>query len=200
MWKFFMFLGILSFVLFSVALARVQQRATKQAIIEPKQPIYAYTANTLAGEALDFEKFRGKPLLIVNVASKCGYTPQYEDLQKLHEQFGDQINIVGFPANNFGRQEPGSDSQIAEFCQVNYGVTFQMMSKIQVKGSEMHPVYQWLSNPELNGWNAEQPSWNFCKYLIDAEGRLVGFYKSGVKPLSDEFLNTIKALESDQNE
>ena len=194
MWKFFLLLGILGLTLFGVALARVQQKSSTQQAIEPKQPIYDLTAETLTGETIALEKFKGKPMLIVNVASKCGYTPQYADLQKLHERYGDRINIVGFPANNFGRQEPGSDAQIAEFCQVNYGVTFQMMSKISVKGKDIHPVYQWLTDPAKNGWNSDGPSWNFCKYLIDSDGKLVGFYKSGVKPLSPEITNTIEEM------
>ncbi|MCF7840974.1 MAG: glutathione peroxidase [Candidatus Marinimicrobia bacterium] len=200
MWKFLLFTAVLGLVLFGVAFARVQQRSVTKHGVQPKQTLYDLTAETIGGKALSLETFRGKPLLIVNVASKCGYTPQYADLQKLHEQYGELVTILGFPANDFGRQEPGSDEEIAEFCQVNYGVTFQMMSKVHVKGKEIHPVYHWLTDPELNGWNQAEPSWNFCKYLIDADGRLVGFYKSGVKPLSDELLSAIKSLDSNEDE
>jgi glutathione peroxidase len=125
----------------------------------------------------------------VNTASRCGYTPQYEDLQKLHELYSEDLTILGFPSNNFMGQEPGTNEEIVAFCKKNYGVTFQMFSKIDVKGKQQHPVYQWLSTKELNGWNDKSPSWNFCKYLIDEEGNLVKFLKSGHDPLSEEIID-----------
>lgn len=139
--------------------------------------IYDFKVNSLEGESIDFAKYKGKTLLIVNTASKCGYTPQYADLQKLHEQYGDRVTILGFPANNFGAQEPGTNTQIAEFCEKNYGVSFQMFEKISVKGDDQHPLYQWLK--EKTG---QEPSWNFCKYLVKPDGT-VKFYASKVKPL-----------------
>jgi glutathione peroxidase len=148
--------------------------------------IYDIRATTLDGEEIQFDQYRGKKILIVNTASKCGYTPQYEDLQTLHEQYGDQLVVLGFPSNNFMGQEPGSNEEIAEFCKLNYGVSFQMFAKIDVKGRDQHPLYEWLSTKELNGWNDKSPSWNFCKYLIDENGKLVAFYRSGTKPLDEE--------------
>lgn len=153
--------------------------------------VYDFTMTSITGESIDFDSYKGKKLLIVNTASKCGYTPQYEDLQELHSQYGDKVVILGFPANNFMGQEPGTNEEIASFCQSNYGVTFQMFEKISVKGSDMHPLYQWLSQKDKNGWNDQAPSWNFCKYLIDENGELVKFYASKINPMSDEILGEI---------
>ena len=152
---------------------------------------YNFTMKSITGEEISFERFKGKKVLVVNVASRCGYTPQYEDLQKLHEQFGDKVTILGFPANNFMGQEPGTNEEIANFCKTNYGVTFQMFEKISVKGNDMAPLYHWLSTKELNGWNDKSPKWNFCKYLINEEGELIKYYTSGVNPMSDEILQAI---------
>ena len=153
---------------------------------------YDLKAVTIDGQEISFEKFKGKKVLIVNVASKCGYTYQYEGLQKLHELYGNKVAILGFPANDFLFQERGSNEEIAEFCESNYGVTFQMFEKITTKGKKQSPVYHWLSNKELNGWNDQKPSWNFCKYIIDEDGKLVGFFDSKVKPLSEEIVSLIK--------
>ena len=153
---------------------------------------YDLKAITIDGQEISFEQFKGKKVLIVNVASKCGYTYQYEGLQKLHELYGNKVAILGFPANDFLFQERGSNEEIAEFCESNYGVTFQMFEKITTKGKKQSPVYHWLSNKELNGWNDQKPSWNFCKYLIDEDGKLVAFFDSKVKPLSEEIVSLIK--------
>ena len=153
---------------------------------------YDLKAITIDGQEISFEKFKGKKVLIVNVASKCGYTYQYEGLQKLHELYGNKVSVLGFPANDFLFQERGSNEEIAEFCESNYGVTFQMFEKITTKGKKQSPVYHWLSNKELNGWNDQKPSWNFCKYIIDEDGKLVGFFDSKVKPLSEEIVSLIK--------
>lgn len=152
---------------------------------------YDFTLNTIDGNAAKMESFKGKKLLLVNVASKCGYTPQYADLQQLHEKHGDKLLILGFPANDFGSQEPGSNEDIASFCQKNYGVSFQMFEKIAVTGDNQHPLYKWLSSKELNGWNDKAPSWNFCKYLVSENGELLKFFNSSVKPLSDEIVGEI---------
>lgn len=151
----------------------------------PQQSVYDFKLNSLEGEEIDFRKYQGKSLLLVNVASKCGFTPQYADLEKLHEEFGDQVVVLGFPANNFGSQEPGSNLEIAEFCQKNYGVKFQMFEKISVKGEDQHPLYQWLK--EKTG---QEPTWNFCKYLVKPDGT-VKFFPSKVKPMDDEILNAL---------
>ncbi|MEK6480892.1 glutathione peroxidase [Catalinimonas sp. 4WD22] len=154
---------------------------------------YDFSMNSIEGKAINFSQFKGKKVLLVNVASKCGYTPQYEGLQELNEKYGDKVVVLGFPANNFGGQEPGSNEEIATFCEASYGVTFPMFEKISVKGLDKHPLYRWLSDSSQNGWNDQEPSWNFCKYLVDEEGKLVKFFPSSVKPLSDEL---IKAIES----
>jgi glutathione peroxidase len=153
--------------------------------------IYDFKMASINGDDLDFKQYKGKKLLIVNTASECGYTPQYEDLQNLHEMHGDKIVILGFPANNFGGQEPGTDMEIASFCKENYGVTFQMFSKISVKGSDMAPLYRWLTDKSKNGWNEEAPNWNFCKYYINEKGELMNFYASAIKPMSQELLKNI---------
>ncbi|WP_229733795.1 glutathione peroxidase [Pontibacter amylolyticus] len=150
---------------------------------------YSFKIESLEGKEIDFSKFKGKKVLVVNTASECGYTPQYADLQKLHETHGDKVVILGFPANNFGGQEPGSQEEIAAFCQKNYGVTFQMMEKVSVKGDDQHPLYQWLAK---NSPNHEEPGWNFSKYLIDENGKVVAFYPSKVKPMGEEILAAIQ--------
>ena len=147
---------------------------------------YDLKVKSLNNEDIDLKIFRGKKLLIVNVASRCGYTPQYKGLQELYEAHGDKIEILGFPCNDFGSQEPGTAKEIASFCSLNYGVSFPMMEKVHVKGNNIHPVYNWLTDKDLNGWNSTKPSWNFCKYLISEEGELLKFYRSGVKPMSSE--------------
>jgi glutathione peroxidase len=154
---------------------------------------YDFKMKDIDGNEVDFSRFKGQKVLIVNVASKCGYTPQYEDLQKLNEKHGDKVTILGFPANNFGGQEPGSNEDIKQFCSENYGVTFPMFEKISVKGVDKHPLYRWLSDKNLNGWNNTEPSWNFCKYLVDEGGKLVKFFPSSVNPMDEEILSLIGA-------
>lgn len=156
------------------------------------ESFYDFKMKSIDGKMISFDQYKGKKVLLVNVASKCGFTPQYEDLQKLHELYGNKLVVLGFPANNFGGQEPGTNEEIALFCTSNYGVTFQMFEKISVKGDDMDPLYQWLTNEKYNGWNNEAPSWNFCKYLVDENGKLIAFFPSKVKPLSDELLAKIK--------
>lgn len=147
---------------------------------------YDLKATSIDGEEINFEQFKGKKVLIVNTASSCGYTYQYEGLQKLHDLYGEDVAVLGFPANDFLFQERGSDSDIADFCEKNYGVTFQMFSKITTKGRNQSPVYTWLTNKDLNGWNEKKPTWNFCKYLVNEDGDLVAFFDKSVKPLSKE--------------
>src|SRR5690606_25589924 len=147
--------------------------------------IYDLKINTIDGKIIDFSTYKGKTLLIVNVASKCGYTPQYTELQKLHESYGDKVIILGFPANNFASQEPGSNLEIAQFCEQNFGVKFQLFEKVSVKGEDQHPLYQWLK--EKTG---EEPSWNFCKDLVKPDGT-VKFFASKVKPMDKEIMDEI---------
>ena len=147
--------------------------------------LYDFKLPAIDGKEIDFSQFMGKNVLIVNTASKCGYTPQYDDLQKLHEAYGGKVTILGFPANNFGGQEPGTNLEIASFCQKNYGVTFQMFEKISVKGSDQHPLYAWLK--ERTG---QEPGWNFCKYLVKPDGT-IKFFKSSVNPMSKEIIDEL---------
>ncbi len=153
---------------------------------------YEFKMPSLVGaESIDFSKYKGKKIVILNTASKCGYTSQYEDWQKFHESHGDKIVVLGFPANNFGSQEPGTSDEIATFCKKNYGVSFQMFAKIDVTGANQHPLYKWLSDKNLNGWNDKAPTWNFCKYVINEQGQLTNFFASGVKPNDAEFKKAV---------
>lgn len=157
----------------------------------PKTSFYDLKFTTIDGETINFSKYKGKKLLIVNTASECGYTPQYADLEKLNEEYGDKIVILGFPANNFGGQEPGSNTEIKGFCKKNYGVTFQLFEKSSVKGDDKNAVYQWLTDKNKNGWNDQEPTWNFCKYLINEKGELVKFFPSKVKPMDQDILSLL---------
>jgi glutathione peroxidase len=153
----------------------------------PAKNFFDLSAVNIYGDTLNFEEFSGKKILVVNTASECGYTFQYGSLQVLYEKYGgDDFEIIGFPANNFGNQEPGSDEDIEEFCKENYGVTFTMMSKISVKGADMHPVYKWLTQESENGVMSSQVQWNFQKYLINPDGTLHGYYLSNINPMSQE--------------
>lgn len=149
-----------------------------------KAPVsfYSLKATTNSGNEIVFEKYFGKKVLIVNLASQCGYTPQYAQLEQIHQQ-NKNIIILGFPSNNFGSQEPGTDEEIAEFCKVNYGVTFQLFKKNDVNGKNKQPVYQWLSDVNKNGWNNKEPQWNFYKYLVDEKGSLSKIFSSSMSPV-----------------
>ncbi|MDA0903145.1 MAG: glutathione peroxidase [Bacteroidetes bacterium] len=147
-------------------------------------------ATTLEGDEFAFDQLAGKRVLIVNTASKCGFTPQYESLETLHQRYGDQgLVILGFPCNQFGKQEPGSSDDIRSFCSKNYGVSFQMMEKIDVKGDNQHSVYAWLTRKELNGAGDHSVRWNFHKFLVNEQGELVAALGSGADPLGDEILS-----------
>lgn len=156
-----------------------------------KFSFYELNGVSISGDEISFESFKGKKVLIVNTASECGFTPQYEELQKFHEKYGDSVKVLGFPSNQFGGQEPGSNEDIASFCRKNYGVSFTMMEKTEVKGNNKNKVYKWLSDPEQNGWNSKEPTWNFCKYLIDSKGKLIGFYGSSIKPFDPEIIKDL---------
>ena len=137
------------------------------------------------------EQIKGKKILIVNTASKCGYTKQYTDLQALYEQHKDKLVVIGFPANNFGGQEPGSAVEIQEFCQKNFGVTFPMAAKVSVKGKDMAPIFKWLTSKDQNGVLDAEIGWNFNKFLIDENGNLLAHFPSNVKPLSDDIVGKL---------
>jgi glutathione peroxidase len=160
--------------------------------VPPAKSFHDFKMKSIDGQEIDFKKYKGKKVLVVNVASECGFTKQYADLQQLHEKHGDKVVILGFPANNFGGQEPGTNAEIKQFCSSKFGVKFQMFEKISVKGDDMHPLYQFLSTKDQNGTVSEAPSWNFCKYLINEKGEVVKFFGSRVNPMSDELVNLIK--------
>jgi glutathione peroxidase len=148
--------------------------------------IYDFKVPGLDGNTIDLSKYKGKKILIVNTASKCGFTPQYEDLQKLYDAYKDKLVIVGFPANNFGAQEPGTNSEIKEFCKKNYGVSFPMAEKVSVKGDDIHPLFKYLV-AEAAKMGVDDPiKWNFTKFLVDEKGKLIAVFPSKVKPMSDE--------------
>lgn len=153
--------------------------------------IYDFKVEGLNGDTIDFAAFKGKKILIVNTASKCGFTPQYEGLEQLYEKYKDKLVIIGFPANNFFSQEPGSNETIAAFCKKNYGVTFPMAAKISVKGKNTAPIYRWLCNKEENGVMDAKITWNFNKFLLDENGKLVDHFTSKVKPMSEEILSKL---------
>lgn len=149
--------------------------------IQAPENFYSLKAIKNDDQEVYFEKFRGKKVLIVNLASQCGFTPQYQELEKLYQQNKGMV-ILGFPSNNFGAQEPGSDEEIARFCKLNFGVTFPIFKKDDVKGNRKQPVYQWLTDKSKNGWNDKEPQWNFYKYLVDESGNLSGIYSSSILP------------------
>lgn len=173
------------------SLASFTTKPENKTALPSQKSIYDFSLNSIEGKAVSLSQFKGKKMLLVNVASQCGYTPQYKDLEALHNKYKDKLVVIGFPANNFGAQEPGSNAEISTFCQKNYGVTFLMMEKISVKGDDKHPLYKWLSSKEENGVCNEAPGWNFCKYLIDEKGNIIQFFKSGVNPLSEEITSKI---------
>lgn len=175
--------------------AQKKQTTTPTTTTTPmaKETIYQFKVEDLSGDTFDFLTLKGKKILVVNTASECGLTPQYEQLQAIYEKYKDKsFVIVGFPANNFGAQEPGSNQQIATFCQKNYGVTFPMMAKISVKGSDMHPVYQFLTQKAKNGLEDSEVQWNFQKYLINEKGELAKVISPRTLPTDAEIVNWIE--------
>jgi glutathione peroxidase len=152
------------------------------------QTVYQFKVASLDGGTIDFAKYKGKKILIVNTASKCGYTPQYEGLEELYKKYGDKLVIVGFPANNFGLQEPGTNKEIESFCTKNYGVTFPMAAKVSVKGDDIAPIYKWLTQKSENGVMDAEIKWNFTKFLIDENGKLIEKFDSKVTPMSTEIV------------
>ena len=153
---------------------------------EPTQSIYNISINSIDNQPINLADYKGKKILFVNVASKCGFTPQYEDLEKLYETYKDKLVIIGVPCNQFNEQEPGTAEEIKSFCKVNYGVTFLLTEKVDVKGDHQHPLYKWLTDKDLNGKTSSSVKWNFQKYLVDETGHLVDFWYSMTKPLSSK--------------
>ncbi len=175
---------------------KITGKSTKTVSNEKAAPLVSFynlksTLNN--GQGFDFSQLKGKKVLIVNTASDCGYTNQYDDLQKLNEQYKDKLVILGFPANDFKEQEKGSDEEIAQFCKLNFGVTFPLMKKSSViKNEQQNPVFQWLTDSTRNGWNQKAPSWNFSKYLVNEDGTLTNYFAPSVSPLSDEVKKSIE--------
>jgi glutathione peroxidase len=162
--------------------------------VSAQHKFYDFKVETITGDSISLSQFKGKKILVVNTASKCGFTPQYEDLETLYETYKDQdFVILGFPANNFLHQEPGSNEDIATFCKMNYGVTFPMMAKISVKGKDIHPLYEWLTTKKENGVLDTKISWNFQKFLIDKNGILVKTLSPKTKPMDEEIVDWIKS-------
>ncbi|MHA4738555.1 glutathione peroxidase [Dyadobacter sp. MSC1_007] len=156
------------------------------------QTLYDFKVKSLVGgKTVDLSKYKGKKVVILNVASKCGYTKQYADWEKFNKEHGSKVVVLGFPANNFGGQEPGTSEEIATFCSATYGVTFPMFEKVSVLGEDQAPIYKWLSTKELNGWNDKVPTWNFCKYVINEKGELTNFFASKILPTDPEFMKAV---------
>ena len=188
--KYLITMGLLIlFILISMIIAKNTSETV--VVADPLTSFYNLEANSIKGEVIKMDKFKGKKILLVNVASQCGLTPQYSDLEKLYQKYSDNLIVLGFPSNDFLRQEPGSNKEIANFCSKNYSVTFPLFEKAKVKGSKKHAIYQWLTDPKQNGWNKKGPSWNFTKYLINEEGKLIKRFSPRTLPLSDEIISLI---------
>ena len=153
--------------------------------------LYDIKIDSLQGKPIQLSDYKDKYLFFVNVASKCGFTPQYKELEKLHQDYKEKLVVIGVPCNQFGSQEPGTSSEIEEFCQVNYGVSFLITEKVNVKGAAQHPLYQWLTSKDLNGKKNSSVKWNFQKYLVNPEGKLIDYYLSNTKPLSNKITKHI---------
>jgi glutathione peroxidase len=163
------------------------------AVNAAEKGVYDFSMTSIEGKTIPLSTYRGKVLLVVNVASRCGFTPQYKDLEALYQKYQDQgLVILGFPANNFLGQEPGTNAEIKEFCTLNYGVTFPMFSKISVKGSDQHPLYRYLTSEEANPSTSGEVKWNFQKYLVGRDGKLLAKFVSRVKPLSEEVIAAVE--------
>ncbi len=162
------------------------------AFVEKSPSIHSFKVKSINGAMIDFAAFKGKKILVVNTASECGYTPQYEGLEKLYEQHKDKLVIVGFPCNQFGKQEPGTETTIQEFCKSRYGVTFPLSAKVDVKGENITPIYKWLCNKKENGVLDAEIKWNFNKFILDENGKMLAYFPSKVTPDSEEILKFLK--------
>jgi glutathione peroxidase len=171
------------FLITTIGIFTVFNLSSAEITSDNSKSFYSLSAEDINGEIISMDTYKGKKVLLVNVASHCGYTPQYEGLQQLYETYQDSLVVLGFPSNNFMWQEPGNNSEIKTFCQRTYGVTFPMFGKINVKGRKQHPLYTWLSDSTMNGWNHEHPSWNFNKYLLDEKGNLLEWFGADIEPL-----------------
>jgi len=175
-------IGIITSIILSVFFITNSNKTT----MNTNSSLYDISINSINGELIDLKSFKGKKILFVNTASECGFTGQYADLEKLHKKYEDKLVVIGVPCNQFGGQEPGTLTEIKTFCEVNYGVTFLLTEKVDVKGDNQHPLYAWLTNKEKNGLKSSSVKWNFQKYLIDENGNYIDFYYSITKPLSSK--------------
>ncbi|MBX9782302.1 MAG: glutathione peroxidase [Chitinophagaceae bacterium] len=177
--------------LLSVAVFVSLSFTTSKAPLTKLPSVHQFKMEGLEGGTIDFKKYKGKKILIVNTASKCGYTPQYEELQALYEKYKDKLVVIGVPANNFGGQEPGTNAEIKQFCSGTYHVTFPMTAKVSVKGDDMCELYQWLTSKEKNGVLDAEVKWNFNKFLLNENGELIAYFPSKVKPMSEEITSKL---------
>ncbi len=175
-----------------IAVITFSIQSKSQSKINQSMSLYNIEINSIDGSPINLNEYKGKHLLFVNVASECGFTGQYEDLQKLYDTYQDKLMVIGVPCNQFGGQEPGNSDEIQSFCQKNYGVTFLMTEKIDVKGDSQHPLYQWLTKKDMNGVKSTSVKWNFQKYLIDGNGQFVDYFYSITKPLSSKITRQFK--------
>lgn len=180
-----------AFMWFRKKSSKMETAPTKNSIAPVS--FYSLKDTTIDGKEFNFSQLKGKKVLLVNTASDCGFTGQYEELQKLYTRFSDKLMIIGFPANDFKEQEKGTDEEIAKFCKTNYGVSFPLMKKsIVIKDSFQNEVFKWLTDAVKNGWNKQQPTWNFSKYLVDEKGRLINYFDPALSPLDKEVVNAIE--------
>ena len=188
--KYLFTIGVI--ILIAMVSIAIAKNKGSQNPVDPITSFYDIEAKLIFGEKISMGTYKGKKILVVNVASKCGLTNQYVELEKLYNQYSDKLVILGFPSNDFLMQEPGSNKDIASFCSTNYSVSFPLFEKIRVKGRKMHDIYKWLSDPKQNGWNSSGPSWNFTKYLIDENGKLVKRFSPRTTPMSSDIVDLIK--------
>ena len=187
------FLLMLSFVAFLQSCTNQKSELSKAKTNELMgKTIYDYKVESLDGKEINFADFKGKKILIVNTASECGFTPQYADLEKLSNDYKDKLIVIGFPANNFGGQEPGTNTEIGAFCQKNYGVTFPLAAKVSVKGDDTAPIFKYLTEKDLNGVKNTTILWNFTKFLVDENGKLIDTFVSTTKPSDDAITKYLK--------
>lgn len=192
-----MFFKIIRFstliTLFNLGFARHAEAQRPATAVASSITMYDFKLkNLIDGSELDLSKYKGKKVILLNVASECGNTPQYADWEKFYKDHKGKIVVLGIPANEFGGQEPGSSKEISAFCQKNYGVTFPMAEKIVVKGERKSPLYKWLSDKSMNGWNDKEPTWNFCKYVINEEGQLTHYFGDKVLPNDPAFVKAVE--------
>jgi len=183
-------LKIFTLSAFILSISFMNCRAQSETSTMPTS-IHQFKVKGLLGDTINFASFKGKKILVVNTASKCGFTPQYEGLEELYNKYKDKLVIVGFPANNFMNQEPGSNEEIASFCKKNYGVSFPMAAKISVKGNNEAPIYKWLTHKSENGVMNAKIKWNFNKFLLDENGVIIAYFPSSVTPLSEEIVSKL---------